>query len=81
MRTPPSSTPTAAPPPEAAPQMPSARLRSRPSRNVVIRIERPAGAKSAPPRPWMPRKTISELADQARPLRTEADGEDSDAEQ
>src|SRR5207237_1002141 len=44
--------------------MPSARLRSRPSRNVVIRSERPAGAKSAPPRPWIARKTTRARAAQ-----------------
>src|SRR5205814_10334456 len=71
VRTPPRRTPTAAPLPEAAPQMPSARLRSRPSRNVVISSDRPAGAKSAPPRPSIARKATSEPADQARPQRAE----------
>ena len=36
---PPSRTPAAPPLPEAAPQIPRATLRSRPSLNVVVRIE------------------------------------------
>ena len=48
---PPSRTPAAPPLPEAAPQTPSARLRSRPSRNVVVRIESAAGDSSAAPIP------------------------------
>ena len=69
---PPSSTPTAAPLPDAAPQMPSARLRSRPSAKRVMSSDRPAGANSAPPMPWIARKTISELGDQAIPQSAEA---------
>ena len=64
---PPSSTPAAPPLPEAAPQMPSARLRSRPSRNVVVRIDSAAGDSSAAPSPCSERKTISEPSDQASP--------------
>ena len=48
---PPSSTPAAPPLPEAAPQTPSATFRSRPSRNVVVRIESAAGDSSAAPSP------------------------------
>ena len=51
--------------------MPSARLRSRPSANVVIRSESAAGASSAPPSPCSARKATSEPADQAKPLSRE----------
>jgi hypothetical protein len=49
--TPPASTPAAPPAPPIAPQMPTARLRSFGSVNVVVRIESEAGAITAPPRP------------------------------
>ena len=49
--TPPSSTPAAPPLPDAAPQTPSAMFRSRPSWNVVVRIESAAGESSAAPSP------------------------------
>src|SRR5437764_12382194 len=68
---PPRRTPAAPPLPEAAPQIPSARLRSRPSRKVVVRIERAAGERSAAPSPCSERNTISELSDQAKPSRSE----------
>ena len=71
VRKPPSSTPAAPPDPEAAPQMPSARLRSAPSAKVVIRIERPAGANSAPPSPCSARNAISDPSDQDRPHSSE----------
>src|SRR3954451_4502432 len=64
--TPPSRTPAAPPLPDAAPQMPIARLRSRASLKLVISNESPAGAKSAPPRPCTPRNAISDADDQAR---------------
>jgi hypothetical protein len=51
VKTPPRSTPAAPPLPEAAPQIPSARFRSRPSRKVVVKIESAAGESSAAPRP------------------------------
>src|SRR5581483_687372 len=70
--TPPSRTPTAAPLPEAAPHRPSARFRSRPSRNVVMRSDRPAGANSAPPSPSNARNPTSEPDDHASPQSTEA---------
>src|SRR5215469_14176210 len=57
---PPRSTPAAPPLPEAAPQIPSATLRSRPSLNVVVRIDSAAGASNAAPRPCAPRKTIND---------------------
>src|SRR3954452_17907744 len=68
---PPSNTPAAPPLPEAAPQIPSARLRSRPSRKVVVRIDRAAGESSAAPSPCTDRKAISELSDHARPSSNE----------
>src|SRR5690349_16895342 len=49
VRTPPRRTPAAPPLPDAAPQMPRATLRSRPSGNVVISIDRAAGVSNAPP--------------------------------
>src|SRR4051794_4932016 len=71
VRAPPSRTPAAPPLPEAAPQMPRARLRSRPSRKVVVRIDNAAGESSAAPRPCSERKAISEPSDHARPLSSE----------
>ncbi len=68
---PPSSTPAAPPLPETAPQMPSAMLRSRPSANVVVRIDSAAGASSAAPSPCSARNAISEPSDQARPSSSE----------
>jgi hypothetical protein len=52
--------------------MPSALLRSVPSVNVVVRIDRAAGERMAAPRPWMPRATISQPEDWARPPAREA---------
>ena len=57
--TPPRSTPTAAPLPAIAPHTPSAVLRSLPSANVVVRIERAAGEMIAAPRPWTARAATS----------------------
>src|SRR3954453_4763912 len=71
VRTPPSRTPAAPPLPEAAPQSAIARLRPFPSGNVVMRSERPAGAKSAPPKPSSARNAIIEPDDQASPQRAE----------
>ena len=56
---PPRSTPAAPPAPPIAPQMPTARLRSRPSLKVVVRIDSDAGAITAPPSPWIARAAIS----------------------
>src|SRR5439155_24152980 len=64
---PPRSTPAAPPLPDTAPQMPSATLRSRPSRNKVVSIERAAGETSAAPKPCSKRNAISEPSDQANP--------------
>ena len=71
VRKPPSRTPAAAPLPETAPQTPSAMLRSRPSAKVVVRIESAAGASSAPPRPCVARKAISDASDHAKPASSE----------
>ena len=51
VRTPPASTPTAAPEPPIAPQIPSALFRSAPSSKVVVMIESAAGVMIAAPRP------------------------------
>src|SRR6266436_9699360 len=64
---PPSRTPAAAPLPETAPQIPNARLRSRPSANVVVRIDSAAGETRAAPSPCSARNAINEPSDQARP--------------
>ena len=72
VRTPPSSTPTAAPAPPSAPQIPSALLRSAPSSKVVMTIESAAGEMIAAPRPWIARAPIRTLSDEARPQRSEA---------
>ena len=71
MKMPPSRTPAAAPKPPTAPQTPSAMLRSRPSRKVVIRIESAAGEMIAAPRPCIARAPISEASLQARPASSE----------
>src|SRR5215831_9946971 len=71
VRIPPSSTPAAPPLPEAAPQTPSARFRSRPSVNVVVRIDSAAGESKAAPRPCSDRNVIREPEDQARPSSSE----------
>ena len=71
VRAPPSSTPAAPPLPDAAPQIPRARLRSRPSRKVVVRIESAAGESSAAPSPWSERNAISDASDHARPSSSE----------
>ncbi len=68
---PPSSTPAAAPLPETAPQMPSARFRSFPSSNVVVRIDSAAGETSAAPRPCSERNAISDPSDHASPSSSE----------
>ena len=51
VRMPPNRTPAAPPAPATAPQMPSARLRSAPSANVVVMIDSAAGETIAAPRP------------------------------
>ena len=68
---PPSSTPAAPPLPDAAPQIPRARLRSRPSLKVVVRIDRAAGDNIAAPSPCSERNAIKEPDDQASPSSSE----------
>ncbi len=72
MSTPPASTPTAAPEPPSAPQMPSALFRSGPSSNVVVMIDSAAGVMSAAPKPCTAREAISTPSDHARPQRNDA---------
>ena len=72
MSTPPASTPTAAPPPPIAPQIPSALFRSAPSSNVVMMIESAAGEMIAAPRPCTARDAISTPSDQASPQKKDA---------
>ena len=79
VRTPPSSTPAAAPKPPTAPQTPSAMLRSRPSAKVVDRIDSAAGEMIAAPSPCRARAPISDCSDQASPASSEASGEDDHA--
>ncbi len=59
VRTPPRRTPAAPPEPATAPQIPSALLRSAPSRKVVATIESAAGERIAAPRPCTARAAIS----------------------
>jgi hypothetical protein len=59
VRTPPSSTPAAEASPPTAPQAPSAALRSLPSLNAVVRIERAAGSDIAAPMPCARRAPTS----------------------
>jgi hypothetical protein len=52
--------------------MPSARLRSAPSANVVVMIDSAAGETIAAPRPWIARATISHASDCANPPASDA---------
>ncbi len=70
--TPPASTPTAAPEPPIAPQIPSALFRSAPSSKVVMMIESAAGEMIAAPKPWTAREAISTPSDEASPQANEA---------
>ena len=70
--TPPASTPTAAPLPPSAPQIPSALFRSGPSSKLVITIDRAAGEMIAPPSPCTARDAISIPSDCASPHASEA---------
>ena len=76
---PPSSTPAAPPLPEAAPQMPSARLRSRPSANVVVRIESAAGESSAAPSPCSDAEGDQRALRPGEPVEQRADREEREA--
>ena len=83
VRTPPSRTPAAAPKPPTAPQTPSAMLRSRPSENVVVRIDSAAGEMTAAPSPWSERAAISDAfrPREAGQQRREREHDDADEEQ
>ena len=70
--TPPRTRPTAPPPTAIAAQTPIAFVRSAPSANVVVMIESAAGAMSAAPRPWTPRKTMRNSELGASPLSSDA---------
>ena len=72
VRIPPSNTPTAAPDPPSAPQMPSALLRSAPSLNVVVTIESAAGEMIAAPIPCSARAEIRTPALDASPHSSDA---------
>ena len=72
VRMPPSSTPAAPPAPATAPQIPSALLRSDPSANVVVTIERAAGEMIAAPSPWIDRAAISQPSEVANPPASDA---------
>jgi hypothetical protein len=72
VKTPPRSTPAAAPKPPTAPQTPRAMLRSFPSTKVVIRIESAAGAMAAAPSPCRARAPISDGSFHASPASSEA---------
>ena len=81
VRTPPSTRPTAPPPTAIAAHTPIAFVRSAPSANVVVMIESAAGAMSAAPRPWSPRKTMSASEVGASPFEQRRDREDDDADE
>ncbi len=72
VRIPPSSMPTAPPPTAIVAHTPMARVRSRPSANVVVTIESAAGETSAAPRPCRARAAMRTFADGARPSSTDA---------
>ena len=59
---PPNSTPAAPPMPETAAHTPSAVLRSRVDRNVLVSVDSAAGDSMAAPIPWAKRAAISWLA-------------------
>ena len=62
VRRPPAITPTVAPPAPSPPQIPSALLRSAPSPNMFITIDRAAGSMIAAPMPWTARAAIMKPA-------------------
>ena len=65
-------TPTAAPLPPTAPQMPSALFRSAPSAKSVVTMESAAGETIAAPRPCTAREPIKTPSLFARPQTSEA---------
>ena len=70
--TPPSSSPTEAPPPAMAPKMPNALARSGESTNVTVSSDSADGASSAPNMPCSARAPTSTPNDCARPPMAEA---------
>ena len=78
---PPSSRPTAPPPPEIAAKAPSALARSGPSGTVVVMMLSAAGETSAAPRPCSARAATRKPGEVARPSSSEASGEQRDADQ
>ena len=75
---PPRSRPTAPPPAAIALQMPSAFVRSLPSANVVVTIDRAAGETSAAPRPCSARPPISMFDDVASAVQERGAREDGE---
>ena len=72
VRTPPSSSPTAAPPTAMAAQTLSAFVRSAPSLKVVVTIDSAAGDTMAAPRPCSARATMRNSEEVAKPARNDA---------
>ena len=72
VRTPPTTSPIAAPPPEIAPNTPNARARSFGATNVTVMSESAAGASKAANAPCRPRAANSQPAVGARPPSAEA---------
>ena len=72
VRMPPATSPTAAPPMETAVYRPSARIRSRPSLNMVVSRARAEGAASAAPAPWTARAASSQVEVVAKPPTSDA---------
>ena len=77
VKTPPRSTPIAAPEPAIAPRIPSALFRSAPSRKVTDVIEKTDGESAAPASPWSARAPISIPAETERPQRSEKSAKDA----
>ena len=77
---PPASTPTAAPLPPIAPQIPSALFRSAPSSNVVVMIESAAGEMIAAPKPLHGARGDQHALEPASPQTRRRDREDRDAD-
>ncbi len=78
VRSPPSSAPEEAPRAPIAPHIPTARLRSGPALKELVTIERVAGERIAPPKPWSARAPRSRPRLSARAQASE-DSENSAA--
>ena len=72
VRSPPAISPTVAPAAPSPPQIPSALLRSAPSSNMFITIERAAGSMIAAPTPWTARLPIRNASPVASPHASDA---------